>query len=91
MQKVSIKKWHGLLRNEWHGLLRNHWHGLLRNEWHGIVRNSHHFGCIYLATCYTNKGGEYLKGQSLILDSFDECDKQELVHYFTVRKYPSYP
>jgi len=47
-----------------------------------------HFGCIYLSTYYTNKGGQYLKDQSLILDSFNECDEHELVHYFTVRKYP---
>jgi hypothetical protein len=47
-----------------------------------------HFGCIYLGTYYTNKGGQYLKDQDLILDSFNECDEHELVHYFTVRKYP---
>ena len=47
-----------------------------------------HFGFIYLGTYYTSKGGQYLKDQRLILDSFNECDEHELVHYFTAIKYP---
>ena len=46
------------------------------------------FGFIHHAFFYTNKGGRYIKDQHLIMDSFNECDEHEMVHYFTVIKYP---
>lgn len=47
------------------------------------------FGCIYLQTYYTSKGGQYLKAQKMILTNFGENDRHELVHYYTAAEYPN--
>ena len=48
-----------------------------------------HLGFCYLQNYNNNgKAGQFIKNQGIILSSFSENDRHELVHTFTERKYP---
>ena len=49
-----------------------------------------HFGVIYVKTFFTPRGGQYWKQNHMLLSSFGENDRHELVHYFVSSKYPEY-